>query len=303
MIGVPEELGGAVDERSAVTAVLMSEALAQGDMGSPSRASRPPASHRARLWGDAEQQATYLPEFVGEQHPRGGARGARAPRAVRPVQARDHRAARRRRLRAQRRQVARARAPPTASCSSSPPRSRVGPGAVHRRVGPAGSASSPSPAMGVRAAATGRLILRGRRAARRRAARRRRPRGLRRVHPARPDRLVRARGRHRPGGARLRDPLRQGAHRVRRADRQPPGGRVRRLQHRDRARGLRLATYRAASRVDQGKSFAREVALARRLAPSTAMRSAPTASSCSAATATSRSTRSSAGTATCARPA
>jgi alkylation response protein AidB-like acyl-CoA dehydrogenase len=29
--------------------------------------------------------------------------------------------------------------------------------------------------------------------------------------------------------------------------------------------GMRLATYRAASRVDQGKSFAREVAIARRL--------------------------------------
>ncbi len=33
MIGVPEELGGAVQERSAVTAVLMAEALAHGDMG------------------------------------------------------------------------------------------------------------------------------------------------------------------------------------------------------------------------------------------------------------------------------
>src|SRR5207248_2122014 len=33
MIGVPEELGGAVQERSAATTVLMSEALAQGDMG------------------------------------------------------------------------------------------------------------------------------------------------------------------------------------------------------------------------------------------------------------------------------
>src|SRR6202789_3199851 len=33
MVGVPEELGGAVAERSATTTVLMSEALAQGDMG------------------------------------------------------------------------------------------------------------------------------------------------------------------------------------------------------------------------------------------------------------------------------
>src|SRR5438270_5253175 len=33
MVGVPEELGGAVEERSAVTSALMSEAFAQGDMG------------------------------------------------------------------------------------------------------------------------------------------------------------------------------------------------------------------------------------------------------------------------------
>ncbi|MCW3004279.1 MAG: acyl-CoA dehydrogenase domain protein, partial [Conexibacter sp.] len=33
MLGVPEELGGAVSERSAVTAVLAAEALAHGDAG------------------------------------------------------------------------------------------------------------------------------------------------------------------------------------------------------------------------------------------------------------------------------
>ena len=33
MIGVPEELGGAVEQRSAVTSVLISEALAKGDLG------------------------------------------------------------------------------------------------------------------------------------------------------------------------------------------------------------------------------------------------------------------------------
>ena len=63
--------------------------------------------------------------------------------------------------------------------------------------------------------------------------------------------------------------------------------------------GMRLVTYRAASRAAQGKSFAREVALARRLCAERACRSASTASSCSAATASSRSTRSNGGTATC----
>jgi alkylation response protein AidB-like acyl-CoA dehydrogenase len=70
MIGVPEELGGAVEQRSATTTVLMSEALAQGDMGLAVACLAPAAVSTAiGLWGDAQQQATYLPEFVGEDVP------------------------------------------------------------------------------------------------------------------------------------------------------------------------------------------------------------------------------------------
>jgi alkylation response protein AidB-like acyl-CoA dehydrogenase len=70
MIGVPEELGGAVEQRSATTTVLMSEALAQGDMGIAAACLAPAAVSTAiSLWGDAQQQATYLPEFVGEDVP------------------------------------------------------------------------------------------------------------------------------------------------------------------------------------------------------------------------------------------
>lgn len=70
MVGVPEQLGGAVEERSAVTSVLMSEALAQGDMGIAVACLAPAAVSTAlSLWGDADQQATYLPEFVGENVP------------------------------------------------------------------------------------------------------------------------------------------------------------------------------------------------------------------------------------------
>jgi alkylation response protein AidB-like acyl-CoA dehydrogenase len=70
MIGVPEELGGAVLERSAATTVLMSEALAQGDMGIAVACLAPAAVSTAiSLWGDEQQQATYLPEFVGENVP------------------------------------------------------------------------------------------------------------------------------------------------------------------------------------------------------------------------------------------
>lgn len=70
MIGVPEELGGAVDQRSAVTSVLISEVLARGDLGMAVAVLAPAAVSTAiGLWGDADQQATYLPEFVGEDVP------------------------------------------------------------------------------------------------------------------------------------------------------------------------------------------------------------------------------------------
>ena len=70
MLGVPEELGGAVAERSAVTSVLVGEALAHGDMGLAVAALAPAAVGTAlSLWGDAEQQATYLHEFVGDDVP------------------------------------------------------------------------------------------------------------------------------------------------------------------------------------------------------------------------------------------
>jgi alkylation response protein AidB-like acyl-CoA dehydrogenase len=67
MVGVPEQLGGAVAERSAVTTVLMAEALAVGDMGIAVACLAPASVSTAlSLWGDADQQATYLHEFVGE---------------------------------------------------------------------------------------------------------------------------------------------------------------------------------------------------------------------------------------------
>jgi alkylation response protein AidB-like acyl-CoA dehydrogenase len=70
MVGVPEELGGAVEERSAVTSVLMSEALALGDMGiAVACLAAAGVSTALGLWGDADQQSTYLPEFVGENVP------------------------------------------------------------------------------------------------------------------------------------------------------------------------------------------------------------------------------------------
>lgn len=70
MLGVPEELGGAFAERSAVTSSLITEALAAGDMGLAYAALAPAAVSTAiGLWGDADQQATYLPPFTGEDVP------------------------------------------------------------------------------------------------------------------------------------------------------------------------------------------------------------------------------------------
>ncbi len=70
MVGVPEELGGAVEERSAVTSVLLSEVLALGDVGIAVACLAPAGVSTALgLWGDADQQATYLPAFVGDDVP------------------------------------------------------------------------------------------------------------------------------------------------------------------------------------------------------------------------------------------
>ena len=70
MLGIPESLGGAGGERSAVTGVLVAEALAQGDMGLALACLAPSAVSQALvLWGDQAQQAKYLPAFVGEHPP------------------------------------------------------------------------------------------------------------------------------------------------------------------------------------------------------------------------------------------
>lgn len=69
-MAIPEAIGGVGGERSAVTNVLIAEALAQGDMGLAVAGLAPAAVSTALvLWGDAAQQATYLPAFVGEHGP------------------------------------------------------------------------------------------------------------------------------------------------------------------------------------------------------------------------------------------
>lgn len=70
LMGVPEALGGAGNERSAMTNVLVAEAMAQGDMGLAVACLAPSAVSTALvLWGDEPQQAKYLPAFVGGKVP------------------------------------------------------------------------------------------------------------------------------------------------------------------------------------------------------------------------------------------
>ncbi|WP_054056014.1 acyl-CoA dehydrogenase family protein [Alloactinosynnema sp. L-07] len=82
LVGVPEDLGGVGSERSAVTNVLIAEAMAHGDMGLAVACLAPSAVSTALvLWGDAEQQSTYLPSFVGESVP-AAALAIQEPRAL-----------------------------------------------------------------------------------------------------------------------------------------------------------------------------------------------------------------------------
>ncbi|HSC04398.1 MAG TPA: acyl-CoA dehydrogenase family protein [Solirubrobacteraceae bacterium] len=265
MVGVPEELGGAVTERSAVTTVLMTEALAVGDMGIAVACLAPAAVSTAiSLWGDADQQSTYLPEFVGENVPA----AALAILEPRPLFNPFELKTRARRdgdgfvLDGVKSLV------PRASDSelfivAAELEDAGGPALFVVEPGGAGMSIEPEPAMGIRAAATGRLVLED----------------------------VKL-----PAGALLGDPgvfaecvqlgrlgwcaLAVGTGQAvldylipyvneRKAFGEP-------ISHRQAVAftvanvaieldGMRLATYRAASRIDQGLPFAREVALARRL--------------------------------------
>jgi hypothetical protein len=266
MVGVPEELGGAVEQRSAVTSVLMSEALAQGDLGIAVACLAPAGVSTAlSLWGDADQQSTYLPEFVGERVPAAALallepRPLFDPFALRTTARRDGDEF------------------VLDGVKSLVPRAADGElfiiAAELDDSGPAlfvvesatnGISVEPEPAMGVRAAATGTLIFEGVRL----------PAGalLGDADPAVYSECVQL---ARLGWCAVALGTAQAVLdyvvpyvNERRAFGEP-------ISHRQAVAftvaniaieldGMRLATYRAASRVDQSLPFAREVTLARRL--------------------------------------
>ena len=70
MLAIPDEHGGVLTERSTVTAVLAAEALAHGDLGLAVACLAPAAVSTAlSLWGDADQQARYLTPFAADDPP------------------------------------------------------------------------------------------------------------------------------------------------------------------------------------------------------------------------------------------
>lgn len=69
-INIPEDFDGIAAHRSAVTNVLVAEALGYGDMSLALPLLAPGGVASALThWGSADQQATYLPEFAGENVP------------------------------------------------------------------------------------------------------------------------------------------------------------------------------------------------------------------------------------------
>ncbi len=69
-LGVPDALGGIMEERSAMAGTLVAEALAHGDMGLAVATLAPGAVATAiGLWGTEAQQQTYLPAFTGADVP------------------------------------------------------------------------------------------------------------------------------------------------------------------------------------------------------------------------------------------
>lgn len=258
-LGVPEELGGAVGERSAVTSTLLCEALAHGDMGLAVACLAPGAVGTALgLWGDAEQQARYLPAFAGDDVPT-AALAVLEPRALFDPFVLETRA--RRVDGGHRLSGVKALVPRAAEAELFLVAAELDgwPALFIVESATAGVFCEPEPAMGLRAAATGQLILEDVAAA-----------GLLRADYAECVRRARL------GWCALAVGASQAVldHVIPYVNERVAFGEP--IGHRQgvafavadigvELEGMRLLTYRAAARADRGEDFARDVALARRL--------------------------------------
>ncbi len=143
MLGVPEELGGAVEERSAVTSALITEALADGDIGLAFAAPRPRRGQRPRSASGA------TPTSRRPTCRSSSARTCPPPRSpcmepgplFDPFELDTKARARRRRVTSSTASSRSSRAPPTPSCSWSPPTST----ATARRCSSSRPATTASP--------------------------------------------------------------------------------------------------------------------------------------------------------------
>jgi len=266
MLGIPEELGGVMQEQAATTSALVGEALAHGDMGIAYAALAPGAVATAiGHWGSAEQQATYLPAFAGEDAP-AAALALLEPRPLFDPLSLDTTARRDGSdwvLDGAKSLVARA-----TDCELflvAADAEGIGPALFVVESGGEGLSVRDEPAMGLRPAATGRLLLEGVRL----------PAGALLGEGKREDYVEcvqRARiawGSLAVGAAQavldytipyvnertaFGEPI---------SNRQAVAFGVSDIGI--ESSGMRLAVYRAAGRADQGKDFAREAALARKL--------------------------------------
>jgi alkylation response protein AidB-like acyl-CoA dehydrogenase len=268
MLGVPEELGGVMHEQSAVTSVLIAEALAHGDMGIAYAALAPGAVATAiGLWGDAEQEATYLPAFTGEDVP-AAALAILEPRPLFDPLALETTARRTGGegvLHGAKSLLARAADSELFVIAAAA--EGIGPALFVVESGATGLSVEAEPAMGLRPAATGRLLIEDVRV----------PAGaLLGEKGAAAESYVDCVNRSRVAWCGLATGTAQAVldyviPYVN--DRQAFGEPISNRQGVAFAvsdlgiesEGMRLATYRAASRADRGETFAREAAIARRL--------------------------------------
>jgi len=273
MLGVPEELGGVMHEQSAVTSVLIGEALAHGDMGIAYAALAPGAVATAiGLWGSAEQESTYLPAFTGENVP-AAALAILEPRPLFDPLVLETKARRDGGewvLDGAKSLLARAKECELFVIAAEA--EGIGPTLFVAESGTKGLSVEEEPAMGLRPAATGRLLIEGARL----------PAGAL-LGEGRPEDYVECVNRARIAWCGLAVGTSQAVldYTIPYVnDRQAFGEPISNRQGVAFAvsdlgietGGMRLATYRAASRADRGDEFGREAAIARKLCAAKGMK-------------------------------
>jgi hypothetical protein len=266
MLGIPEELGGVMQEQAATTSALVGEALGHGDMGIAYAALAPGAVATAiGHWGSAEQQATYLPAFAGEDAP-AAALALLEPRPLFDPLSLETTARRDGEdwvLDGAKSLVARA-----TDCELflvAAAAEGIGPALFVVESGGEGLSVRDEPAMGLRPAATGRLLLEGVRLP-----------AAALLGEGRREDYVECVQRARIAWSALAVGAAQAVldYTIPYVNERTAFGEP--ISNRQavafgvsdigiESAGMRLAVYRAASRADQGKDFAREAALARKL--------------------------------------